>query len=269
MNNNNSGFVYVADIQLSPAARDTYTAVDHLCLDMALNPDARHANGTLFNFNLRKGERALITSFWVTYCVSDFDVPITVSFHRLYDDGGGGDVTFVVPARAFGSVPHRDQLLYRSKCLLLQPDAFAFIGTEHSILYRRSTAIVPDTHEELRDWCYFKMEDPFATFLLRNRGLFKDVTQDDIRMTKTPSSLVQIRESAVDRVHRFFERELFPLFAYTTRQSIEFKTVGQVPVTASGSGSSGFQGIILHFKCEYHVVAQCVPSFTVAAGEKF
>jgi hypothetical protein len=255
----NSGFVYIADYQLPAAARDTYTVVDHLCLDMHLKPDERHKNKTLFNLNLKPGERALITSIYVTYCASDFDTPTKLTLK--HEDS----VIFVVPARATGAIPRRDQLLFRSRCLSLHPDALAFLGAEYSILNRRSTAIIPETLSGLRDWCFFRMEDPFATFLIRNRGLFKDVTQDDVRMLKQPP-LVQIRESAVDRVHRFFERELFPLFTYTTQQHIDFECDGNV---ITGNNTENYRGIVLQFKCEYHVVTQCVPSFTVAAGEKF
>lgn len=257
---NPAGFVFLAEFQLPSAARDVYTTVDHLCLDANLVPDARHTNKKLFNLNLKQGERALITAVHVTYCASDLDYPVELSV---------AGYKFVVPPHAPGVVPRRDQLLFRSRCTTLREDVLAFIGAEHSVLNRRSTAIVPDSLGGMRDWCYFKMDDPFATFVIRNRGLFKEVTQDDVRMVKQPA-LIQIRESAVDRVCRFFEREVFPLFTYTTEESIDFDLVPLVDGTKDTLPQAPKGGcIVLHFKCEYHVVAPCTPSFAVLVGEKF
>lgn len=263
------------------------TSYDHLCLSVApgtrhLLPDERHAQRhTLFDIALRVGERALLLGIEMLYCTNDLGVEVMLEFPALFEEGdvdAAGRVVFVVPAHANGNVPRRDRMLYEPNFCNLGIDIVPWAGLEGSIVSARSTAVV-GTYPLPAEAQYqlFRENDPLLLFFMRNRNSFPDLDKFEITALSTSTSaaaegICRVPKAVVDRVQRFFQTSVLPLFHYTTQKALLIKWPTQLAHNApypqattenpfvSAAGGGGHWGVTLTFCLHYVVVAPRAPS---------
>jgi hypothetical protein len=267
-------------LEHTPVQRELKSREEVVCFHYTsqLVCEDSHADGQVFDLQLKPTERALITAINLVYCRNHTgrEIRMCLRLPHSKDDTDtlhpdlSGNVYFVVPASgANGTVPKRDMMLYEPNFFNLGFDLIPFLGMEHSILNARSSAILSSEEYQQRpavDFELFLLSDPFLAFMLREKAKLKFIGQNDI-LVLPDKKHYKVSKTVVERMRGFFAEKVFPLFLYveTNHLCLTWPQTVSEPVDdgAEQRRNGGFGIIVLRFTIDYYVVeATKVPKYT-------
>lgn len=263
----------------------------HLTNNGQLEPDDRHADGVVFDFGLKPGQKAIILSIDMTFCTNDTDRNVELELQDIFGASptllseGHPDVTgkvrFLLSRHANGIVPKSNRLLYEPNFMNLGFPVIQYAGLEHCILNARSTAISYEGAPE-PDFEVFKRADHLIVFILQNVTQFKEIGKHDIILLPD-NEHYKVSKRAIKVIRSFFETTVFTLFRYTTQNhmklawAMEMKPPPELPdhlMTPSERKHSdrkngGFSIIVVFLKATFIVIQQETPRFMCSSKNLF
>lgn len=225
---------------------------------------------------LKPFEKAIVTSFETMYALNDFSVPLEFHVEPMFqvhpeamykpddliveDDNDEkhpdetGTPRFQIPERGRDGLIHPDlRCIYKPRYMDLGFNVPAYAGMESHILDANSTCITEKGIDA--SFAVFANNDPFMVFVLENRNKFKDLRDNDILASKT-DGIYLVKRTFVERVQSFFRSTLFPLFHYTTNDSVRFAWKTKVSVK---DAACTHPIVTILFQLEYILISPLVP----------